>query len=65
MTYPLVDAGFTLWFSDIEAHLKRVYNTSIKDLGLDRRSLADRYYAGETVFAFLDRLSPTLALKTA
>ena len=66
MTYPLVDAGFTLWFGDVETHLKRVHNVSIKDLGLDRRSLADRYYAGDTVFAFLDRLSATLgALKPA
>lgn len=57
MTYPLEDTGFTLWHYNIEAHLKRVHGLTTKELGLDRRSLQDRYYAGDSVFAFLDRIA--------
>jgi len=53
MTYPLEDAGFTLWYGDIETSLKRLYDTCAEDLGLDRHSLQRRYYAGESVFTFL------------
>lgn len=53
MTYPLEDGGFTLWHGDIEASLKRLHGTSTKDLGFDRHALQQRYYAGESIFAFL------------
>ncbi len=53
MTYPLEDGGFTLWHGDVEAGLKRLHHTSTKDLGFDRHALQERYYAGESVFAFL------------
>ena len=63
MSYPLEDAGFTLWHSDVETHLKRLHGTSAKELGFDRRSLADRYYAGDSVFTFIDGLAGTLGLR--
>ncbi len=53
MTYPLEDGGFTLWYGDIEANLKRLHDTCAKELGFDRHALQHRYYAGESVFAFL------------
>ena len=56
MNYPLEDAGFTLWHSDIETSLKRQHGISTKDLGLNRHSLQQCYYAGESVFAFLAKL---------
>lgn len=62
MSYPLEDGGFTLWYGDVETHLKRIHGVTAKDLGLDRRSLADRYYAGDTVFAFIDRIAGMLGL---
>ncbi|PKU24840.1 hypothetical protein [Telmatospirillum siberiense] len=53
MTFPLEDGGFTLWYGDIEANLKRLYGASAKDLGYDRHILQQRYYAGESIFAVL------------
>lgn len=57
MPFPLEDAGFTLWHGDVEAHLKRMHGVSTKDLGLDLHTLQQRYYAGVTVFAFLDDIA--------
>jgi hypothetical protein len=62
MSYPLEDAGFTLWYGDIESHLKRVHGVTSKDLGFDRRALADRYYAGDSVFAFIDHIAGKLGM---
>jgi hypothetical protein len=56
MTYPLEDAGFTLWHSDIETSLKSNHGISTKELGLNRHALQQRYYAGESVFTFLAAL---------
>lgn len=53
MPFPLEDGGFTLWYGDIEANVKRLYGASAKDLGYDRHNLQRRYYAGESVFAVL------------
>lgn len=53
MPFPLEDGGFTLWYGDVEANLKRLYGTSATDLGYDRHTLQQRYYAGESVFSFL------------
>jgi len=58
MTYPLEDAGFTLWHSDIETGLKRQHGVSSKDLGINRHTLQQRYYAGESVFTVLATLDP-------
>jgi hypothetical protein len=56
MPYPLEDAGFTLWCSDIETRLMSLYRSTPKDMGFDRRALQQRYYAGESVFTFLDSI---------
>ncbi len=53
MSHPLEDGGFTLWQGDLETQLKRLHGTSLKELGLSRRSLQERYYAGTSVFAML------------
>ncbi len=63
MTYPLEDAGFTLWCGDIESHLKRVHGTSTKELGFDRRSLQAHYYSGDTVFTVLDRIAVLIGMR--
>ena len=63
MTYPLEDAGFTLWFGDVEAHLNRLHGVGTKDLGFDRRALAERYYSGQSVFTFIDGLAGMLGLR--
>ncbi len=60
MAFPIDDTGFTLWHYNVEAHLKRVHGISTKDLGLDRRSLQERYYAGDSVFTYLDRIAGLL-----
>lgn len=62
MSYPLEDNGFTLWHGDVEAQLKRLHGVSSKELGFDRRSLADRYYAGDSVFGFIDHIAGMLGL---
>jgi hypothetical protein len=64
MTYPLEDAGFTLWHGDIETSLKRLHGTSTKDLGFNRHALQQRYYAGESVFTFLAAIDVTLNERT-
>jgi hypothetical protein len=63
VTYPLEDAGFTLWHGDVETNLKRQHGLSTKDLGLDRHSLQQRYYAGESVFTFLASIAPLLGVR--
>lgn len=61
MPYPLEDGGFTLWYGDIEASLKRLHGTSAKALGFDRQALQQRYYAGESVFSVLAAIDLRLA----
>lgn len=54
MSHPLEDGGFTLWQGDLETQLKRMHGMTLKDLGLPRRALQERYYSGTSVFAMLD-----------
>lgn len=61
MPFPLEDAGFTLWHGDVETHLKRMHGISTKDLGLDLHALQKRYYAGESVFTFLEAIAGLVA----
>ena len=65
MTYPLEDGGFTLWHGDIETSLKRLHDTCTKDLGFNRHALQQRYYAGESVFAFLAAIDLKLTEPTS
>lgn len=62
MTYPLEDGGFILWHGDVESQLKRLHGVTIKELGYDRRALAERYYAGDSVFGFIDHIAGMLGL---
>lgn len=57
MTHPLEDVGFTLWQGDLDTQLKRMHNVTLKDLGVPRRALQDRYYGGTSVFAMLDMIA--------
>ncbi len=56
MSHPLEDGGFTLWHGDLDTHLKRVHGVTSKDLGVPRRSLQEKYYAGTSIFATADVL---------
>lgn len=56
MSHPLEDGGFTLWHGDLDTHLKRVHGVTSKDLGVPRRMLQERYYAGTSVFTVIDSL---------
>lgn len=56
MSHPLEDGGFTLWHGDLDTHLKRVHGVTSKDLGVPRRTLQERYYAGTSVFTVIDSL---------
>ncbi|MTJ83524.1 MAG: hypothetical protein F8N37_21265 [Telmatospirillum sp.] len=60
MPYPLEDAGFTLWYGDIETQLKLQHGATARDLGLDRHMLQQRYYAGESVFTALASIEAAL-----
>lgn len=56
MSYPLFDSGFTHWYGDLETQLKRYHGTSIKELGLTKRFLADEYYEGQSIFTVIEHL---------
>lgn len=62
MSFPLEDTGFTLWYGDLETQLKSLHGVTAKELGLDRHSLAARYYAGDTVFGFIDHIAGMLGM---
>ena len=62
MTYPLEVGGVILWHGDVESQLKRLHGVTIKELGYDRRALAERYYAGDSVFGFIDHICGMLGL---
>ncbi len=57
MSFPLEDAGFTLWHSDLDTQLKMQLGVTSRELGVDRRSLQQRYYGGENVFTVLQAIS--------
>ena len=52
----------TLWYGDLETQLKSLHGVTAKELGLDRHSLAARYYAGDTVFGFIDHIAGMLGM---
>lgn len=56
MSYPFFDSGFTHWQGDLETQLKRYHGTSIKELELNRKSLADSYYEGKSIFVVMEYL---------
>jgi hypothetical protein len=57
MSHPLEDGGFTLWHGDLDTQLKRSHGVTSKDLGVSRRTLQDKYYAGTSVFTAVDALA--------
>lgn len=63
MSYPIEDAGFTLWLGDLDTQLKRFHGVTSKELGIQKRNLLDRYYTGESVFSALDSISRVHLLK--
>lgn len=56
MSYPFDDTNFTIWHGDLDTQLKRFHNVTLKELGIDRRSLQSRFYGGESLFAALDAI---------
>lgn len=62
MTFPIEDAGFTLWHADLDTRMKQLYGTTSGDLDFDRRWLAECYYAGATVDSVLNKI-PDIAEK--
>ncbi|MBY0431130.1 MAG: hypothetical protein K2Q10_08025 [Rhodospirillales bacterium] len=62
MPYPIEDAGFTLWHSDLDERLQLTHGVTSKKLGLDRKALQNRYYGGESVFVALDHISRQFCL---
>lgn len=56
MSHPLEDGGFTLWHGDLDTQLKRIHGVTSKELGVSRRSLQEKYYAGTSVFTMVDSL---------
>lgn len=65
MSHPLEDGGFTLWHGDLDTQLKRIHGVTSKDLGVPRRALQEKYYAGTSVFAALEALVSQHQLKIA
>ncbi|MBF0269113.1 MAG: hypothetical protein HQL44_11030 [Alphaproteobacteria bacterium] len=56
MGYPLFDSEFTNWQGDLETRLKEGFGRSIRDLGVEGKTLLDHYYAGVSVFGMLDEI---------
>jgi len=54
MTYPLFDSEFVNWQGDLETRLKDGFDRSIRDLGVEGKTLLDHYYSGVSVFGMLD-----------
>ncbi|CAA6603887.1 conserved hypothetical protein [Rhodospirillaceae bacterium LM-1] len=57
MGYPLFDSEFTNWQGDLETRLKEGFGRSIRDLGVEGKTLLDHYYAGVSVFGMLDEIT--------
>jgi hypothetical protein len=57
MAYPLFDCEFTNWRGDLETRLKDGFGRSIRDLGVEGKTLLDQYYAGVSVFGMLDEIA--------
>lgn len=57
LAHPLEDTNFTHWRGDLETQLKRLHGVNLRDLGIDRRSLQDRFYSGESLFTALDGIA--------
>lgn len=60
MTFPIDDAGFTLWHGDLDTQLKQLHGMTSREMGLERRWLAEHYYAGVSVATFIGQL-PAIA----
>lgn len=63
MSYPLFDAGFTLWAADLDARLMDRHGRSCRALGVDTRLLLGSYYGGASVNAALELIASTYRLE--
>lgn len=57
LAHPLEDPNFTHWHGDLDTQLKRFHGVTSGDLGIARRTLQERYYSGESLFAALDGIA--------
>lgn len=57
MPYPLFDTEYTNWQGDLETRLKDGFGRTIRDLGVEGRTLLDHYYAGVSVFGMLEEIA--------
>lgn len=65
MTYPLFDSEFTHWQGDLDTRLKDGFNCSIRELGVEGKTLVEHYYAGVSVFGMLDVITRQHRLRHA
>lgn len=61
MSFPLFDSNFTLWAADLDARLMDQHGRSARAIGIDPRTLQERFYRGESVASAFSLITRQLA----